>query len=239
MTLARLTRVTLIDSLVNQLETRIVGGEYAPGDRLAGEDELATQFGVSRPVVREGLSRLRERGYLETIKGRGTFVKHPGDDDLAASILRQLQTRGQDGFTVDNLFEARESLEVVTARLAAGRATEDDVRTLRGHLDTMVANTNDPVRFAQADVSFHAAITAAAHNPFLAAVIQPILGLIAEGVSSNALLPESVSDGLRMHAELVMHIEAHDAGAAAVAMRAHLADSRKYFPDSVVTKLRL
>lgn len=234
----RLERVSLIDSLVGQLEAQIVSREYPVGMRLPGEEELATQFGVSRPVVRESLSRLRERGYLETINGRGTFVRHPDADDLSASLLRQIQIASHEGYTVDNLYEARLAMEVTTVRLAAERASSEDITKLREHLAAMVRNRDNPEAFTAADVSFHLDLATAARNPFLSALIQPLVRIIIEGVLGSSLVPESVEDGIRVHTELLAHVENRDPQGAAAAMRRHLSDSRRAFPDEVLSRLR-
>src|SRR5262245_46079873 len=85
-----LGRVTLIDPRVGQIEEWILSGELKVGAKRPSEEQLATQFEVSRPVVREALGRLRERGLLETINGSGTFVRHPPPERLADALLRQL-----------------------------------------------------------------------------------------------------------------------------------------------------
>ena len=238
MTQRRLERISLIDSLVEQLEAQIVSDDYPVGSRLPGEEELALQFGVSRPVVREGLSRLRERGYLETINGRGTFIRHPDVAHLSASLLRQIRIGSQEGYTVDNLYEARTTLEVTTARLAAERATPDDLVKLRGHLDDMVRYRDDPPAYTSADVSFHIEVANAARNPFLGALLQPLAKIIIEGIlESSQTRPEGVTDGIRVHSQVLNCIEKKDPDGAGEAMRLHLLDSRRSFPDALLSKV--
>lgn len=230
-----LERVSLIDSLVDRLESQIVSKEYPSGSRLPGEEVLATQFGVSRPVVREGLSRLRERGYLETISGKGTFVRHPDVEHLSASLMRQLRVGADEGYTVDSLYEARMAIEVTTARLAAQRASADDVARLRGHLEAMRANRNNPTGYTSADVGFHIDVANAARNPFLSALLRPLARVIVEGMlESSHTSPSAVEDGIRLHTAVLARIEVGDADGAAETMRTHLLDSRQAFPDAIV-----
>ncbi len=238
MTQRRLERISLIDSLVEQLEAQIVSAEYPVGSRLPGEEELANQFGVSRPVVREGLSRLRERGYLETVNGRGTFIRHPDVDHLSASLLRQIWIGSREGYTVDNLYEARTAIEITTARLAAERADRQDLLKLHGHLDDMLRSRDDPPAYTSADVSFHIEVANAARNPFLGALLRPLAKIIIEGVlESSQTRPDSVADGIRMHTEVLKCIERKDPHGASEAMRRHLLDSRRSFPDAVLSKV--
>lgn len=234
----RLERVSLIDSLVAQLEAQIVAGEFAVGTRLPAEEELAGQFGVSRPVIREGLSRLRERGYLQTVNGRGTFVRHPGADHLAASLLRQIRIGSPEGYDADHLYEARGAIELSTARLAAARASQDNIDRLRDHLDQMVRFRDDPTAYTRADVSFHIEVAHASGNPFLGALLQPLATIIIEGIlESSQTRPEAVEDGIRMHTEVLRCIEERDAEGAAQAMDSHLHDSRRAFPAGLLHRL--
>ncbi len=56
------------------IENKIISGQYAPGDKLPTEDELVTYYGVSKITIRGALSRLEESGYINRIRGKGTFV---------------------------------------------------------------------------------------------------------------------------------------------------------------------
>lgn len=238
MTQRPLERISLIDSLVERLEAQIVAKDFPVGSRLPGEEELATQFGVSRPVVREGLSRLRERGYLETVNGRGTFIRHPGADHLAASLLRQIRIGSQEGYNVDNLYEARGAIELTTTRLAAARADQGDIARLRTHLADMVRFKDDPAAYTSADVSFHIEVANASRNPFLGALLQPLAKIIIEGIlESSQTRPEAVEDGIRMHTEVLRCIEEGDQEGASRAMDLHLQDSRRSFPGGVLDRL--
>lgn len=231
-----LERVTLIDSLVSRLEDQILTKQYLVGSRLPAEEELARNLGVSRPVLREGLSRLRERGYLQTVNGRGTFVQLPGADHLSDSLARQIKLGGS--YDVDNLYEARTMIEVHTARLAAQRADEADIAKLHGLLDDMRRFRHDPAGYTSADVSFHIEVANVARNPFISLVLHPLAKLIVEGVlTSSRSRPDGVDAGIRMHTKVLRAIEQHDPDAAAAAMEAHLADSRRLFPDAVLTSL--
>ena len=233
-----LERVSLLDQLVSRLESQIVNRQRPPGSRLPAEGELAREFGVSRPVIREGLSRLRERGYLQTVNGRGTFVQVPGTEHLGDSLLRQIRLGQDEGFDVDRLYEARTAIEVTTARLAAERADDDEIARLHGLLDQMRRSPDDPPAFTDADVGFHITVSNAARNPFLSLMLQPLARIIIEGVlSSSTTRPDGVVDGIRMHTAVLAAIERRDPDGAAAAMATHLADSHRSFPESVLRDL--
>src|SRR5580704_15386008 len=97
---------------------------------------MAAQFGVSRPLLREALAELRAEGFVQTESGRGTFVRHPTESDLADAFGHQLLLAVPSP-TADQLYEARQAIEVVAAELAAQRATPDSLATLERLLATM------------------------------------------------------------------------------------------------------
>ena len=94
---------------------------FKPGDKLPSERELATRFGVGRPLIREALRSLAELGLIETIPARGTFVRAGSDtraDRQAGIAIRRR------GVTAHELSEARLMLETGTARQAGSRRSE-------------------------------------------------------------------------------------------------------------------
>src|ERR687883_1714586 len=86
-----LQRLSLFEALGAQIEEWILSGQLEAGAKLPSEGSLGRQFEVSRPVVREALARLRERGLIETVSGSGTFVRHPDADHLADAVVRHLR----------------------------------------------------------------------------------------------------------------------------------------------------
>lgn len=228
-------RVTLIDSLVAALELEIVSGDRPEGARLPGEEDLGKEYGVSRTVVREALSRLRERGLLETVNGRGTFVRHPAPEDLSASLLLQLQIQQtREEFTVEHLYEARIAIESMTARQAATRAGAEDIARLEQTLVEMEKYRGEKASYTQADVGFHIALAKASANPFLLAILQPLAKIIIDGVYLTSDDDLAVDNGIKGHGEILRCLKNRDPEAAAEAMRLHLIDSRHVFPDAAI-----
>jgi GntR family transcriptional repressor for pyruvate dehydrogenase complex len=80
----------LFEQVASQLEGLILTGKIEVGAKLPPEGVLASQFGVSRPVVREALAQLRERGLTETVNGSGTYVRRPDSEGLTDVLLRHL-----------------------------------------------------------------------------------------------------------------------------------------------------
>jgi GntR family transcriptional regulator, transcriptional repressor for pyruvate dehydrogenase complex len=214
------------------LRQRIHGGDYLPGARLPSEAALCAECGVSRPVVREALARLRVEGLVVSRHGAGTFVEaEPG------------RARGQPGFApVRNLddirqcFEFRAALEGEAAayaarqRSAAGAADivhRAEVYAAEAHVSTGSAEAAD-----LADFAFHEAVAEAAGISFFLSVIRSIrphvlvgMGLAGELAGGDA--DERLRRVLAEHQAVVDAIGRGDTEAARAAMRAHIENSRR------------
>lgn len=185
--------------VVAALRARIVMQVLSPGKRLV-ERQIATEFGVSRAVVRDALADLTARRLIVRYPNRGAEVVRLGATDILA------------------IYEVRENIESLCARLA----TE---RTQRGDWDDLEALFAGPVTEAVRDGRFdeYAAYTelldrrmhAAAANP----VLLELLGLLADRVAVLArrsiLLPKRAEDGLAMYRELIAAVNRGDADEAA------------------------
>jgi len=127
------------DAIADVLAERIVAGEYAPEDRLPSERQLAVEFGASRPMVREALRSLVERGLIEVESGRGAFVR--GDTGPRRFQQIDLEYRRR-GTTARQLSETRLMLETEAAALATQYADDADLAILaagRERYDAYVA----------------------------------------------------------------------------------------------------
>src|SRR5215510_10197265 len=159
-------KVTLAPSLSDQvteaLLTRIESGQLKPGEKLPPEAALAPEFGVSRTVVREAISRLKHGGLLESRQGSGVFVT----SQPALSPLRIDDAVIESREAVLQIVELRRAIETETAALAAQRRSNQqltEIETAFRAIDTDVATGGDGVA---ADVDFHKAIAQASGNPY-------------------------------------------------------------------------
>jgi GntR family transcriptional regulator, transcriptional repressor for pyruvate dehydrogenase complex len=225
-----LPRLALFEALASELEEWILSGRLESGAKLPSEEMLAKRFGVSRPVVREALARLRERGLVDTVNGSGTFVKPPDADHLTDAFLRHLRV-GARG-SIGKAYEARIAIETTTARLAAERGTKVDRVAIRARLEDMRNDRHDIERWTVADLGFHTAVAAAAHNPFLVTLLAPLVKVIERGIIESFPSPAAVAAGLRAHDLIWERLEARDPDGAERAMREHLIDSERRFASA-------
>ncbi|HTW98930.1 MAG TPA: FadR/GntR family transcriptional regulator [Acidimicrobiales bacterium] len=227
---------SLVQRLVVELRGQITSGRLAVGDRLPPEPELAGEFGVSRPLLREALAELRAEGFVQTFTGRGTFVSLPTEEDLADAFAWQLRMPGTRRFSADELYEARGAIELCAVELAAERASAEEIATLEKLLASMTEASKDAAGYTAADVGFHVAVARASRNSLLPALLLPIVSTIVEGVFESHGAKGATELGIAAHARILAALRSKDRVAARAAMSAHLRESRSLFPEPVTDR---
>lgn len=209
---------------VEAIGERIVSGHYPPGSSLRPE-LFEQELGVSKTVVREALRVLAAKGLIDSRQKRGTYVRPRAQWNLLDSDLLRWQGQGgPDGAFLDNLAEVRAIVEPAGAGLAAVRRDEADLAALADALDRMAAAGADAAAVVEADLAFHRALLAAAHNELLTrmeVVIEAGLRVRDEIVHSA----EKWSDSVPAHRAVFDAVRARDPEAAAEAIRALLAQA--------------
>lgn len=174
----------LSDVILSHLEQMILEGSMKPGQRLPPERELAVQFEVSRPSVREALQKLEAKGLIIRRQGGGNFVT----ENLGASYTEPLfELLSRHPEAQRDLLEFRHALEGLAAFHAAQRATEADCQIIESHFDAWVkAHEKADVREeVKADAEFHLAIAEAAHNLALLHTMRAVFSLMAQRMDEN------------------------------------------------------
>ncbi|MFI6941201.1 FadR/GntR family transcriptional regulator [Streptomyces sp. NPDC050418] len=215
-------------ALIELIEEAIVTQRLVPGERLASERQLAEQYGVSRPVVREVLRRLQERGLIVVQPGRGSFVRRLQPTEGRTS-LEFLVRRGE--VTVRELVTARQMLEAETSSLAAEQHTDADATQLRALLEAFDAS-RDIASGVELDIAFHEAIAIASRNTVLQIMFGAIRPLIKGMVLRSLTDREIRRMGAPVHHDILDAIVARNAAGAREAMLHHLRLSEDlYGPD--------
>ena len=185
-------------------------GKLSPGQQLPPERELARRIGVSRPSVRAALRSLAAKGLLVTRHGAGTFVA-AGPPMLDSEPL----TRAE-------MFEARRTLEVGVAELAAARATGDGLAAIADAVTGMFAAVDDPQAFLVHDIRFHRAVAAASGNPILASLVEMVSALFYEQRRRTARRARRLQATADMHHQIYLAIRGRDSARAQHLMHEHL-----------------
>jgi DNA-binding FadR family transcriptional regulator len=239
MELRQIRKRSLVEKLVAEVRGQITAGRLTEGQQLPTEARMAAEFGVSRPLLREALAELRAEGFVETVNGRGTFVRHPSESDLADAFVRQLQLSSlEPDLTADHLYEARQAIELCSAALAAERATPELTATLERLLQAMIDSNGDAAAYMAADVGFHVTVARATENPLFPALLAPIATMIIKGMFESHGTPDAVQLGIAAHGRVLAAIKQGKPEAARRAMAAHLRESRSIFPDQTIRSPR-
>jgi len=168
----------LAEKVASALRSQVVGGNYGEAARLPTESAMSIQFGVSRTVVREAVSRLKSEGLLISRQGSGVFVRTGAH--LQPLRIEAGASRSED--SVLHIVELRRAIESESAALAAQRRNKHDVDAMRHalrDLDSAVARGEDGVA---EDVRFHRTIAEASGNPYVISVLE-FLGQYLQGAT--------------------------------------------------------
>jgi GntR family transcriptional repressor for pyruvate dehydrogenase complex len=215
----------LYEQIVEQIEQSVQKGDLKPGDQLPAERELAEQFGVSRTAVREAVKALREKGLVEAYPGKGTFITNGSSNPMRQSLDRMMRSAQVDA--TSSLVEVREILEPEIAALAAVRATEENLNSLREAVAVMDAAKRDPDAYIEADLDFHLELAEAAANPLILSLIDSIIGVLREQRMRIFEVDGGPDRGQYHHKKILEAMEHQDALGAREAMRAHLRQVRE------------
>jgi DNA-binding FadR family transcriptional regulator len=234
----------LADHLVEHLVAAIVNGEHPPDSQLPPEGRLAELFDVSRLTVREAVKALRGKGLVRVEQGRGTFVNRPAlwsplDPDL---LMARAKTAEGPQELATKLTEARRLVEVGVAVLAAQRRSKGDIADLKRALDRMrrASDRDDVDGFTEADLDFHNVIMAAAGNPFLTALFEPLIDLLFEVRRAASGEPAGREKAIVAHGRILDAIRDGSPTAAREAMGVHMAETADRIDEVIRTEgLRL
>lgn len=223
MTTDQIQRRKLYQEVLDRLLERIRGGEIPPGAQLPSERELMEVYGVGRPAVREALQALERSGIVEITHGERARVVVPTAERLIEQIAGGAQhlLRMQPG-TLEHLKEARVFLETGLARMAAERATDDDVARLRQRLADHHASLQQLDRFMACDMAFHREIARISGNPIFPAIMEAMFDWASAYYQPMVRAPGAEQLTLAEHERLVEAIAARDPDAAERAVRDHL-----------------
>lgn len=207
--------------IVHHLGANIVRmGVAGRGQVLPSEPDLCAQLGVSRAMLREAIKVLAAKGLVESRPKHGTVVRDRRAWNLLdPDVLTWHGEVGPDDWFLRNLSEVRLIVEPQAARRAAVRATDDEISTLDAWCNRMSVAVHDPAAFVTADIQFHGALLAAAHNELLAQLIGAIGAALRASIDITAHVRGAPEASLPLHATVVDSLRARDGDGAEEAMR--------------------
>ena len=165
---------TLYQEVVNQLCEMILSGRIKKGDYLPSEQKLCEEMGVSRTTVRGALNILKERGIVDSVRGKGTMVICDEfdyiDESVRANILKFENTLAY-------AIQARMMLEPEVAKLACTTATEEDFAKMYEVIQLCNEKEKTNSATTQDLRAFHFQVVESTHNPVLKSIVELLISM--------------------------------------------------------------
>ena len=210
----------LVDEVYQQLVNMLASGEYPEGSKLPSETQLCEALGVSRNTVRTAMSKLIALGIVDNQQGFGNCVRSMNVGMYANSILPCMLANASD---LVSATEYRIGVESMAARLAAMRATGEDICKLQDAYERADRCIDSEDMFAKYDMEFHRYVAEASRNPLFIRTSEMIEAMYTTwliGFQRN----HGVDKSHDYHSRICEAIARHDPDSAALSMQQHLED---------------
>lgn len=213
------------ERIAYQIRVYLAENALQPGDRIGTETELAREFGVSRPTLREAVRLLAGSHLIQVSQGRagGIFVGNTANEGMGRNVSDSIATMlATDSVSLHELLESRMFLEVPLAGLAAEHANDETVRGLEAAIAE--AEGHDPARdeFRLADARFHDVLATAAGNELLVAFTRWILDVLQPSLIQRIGASLDGPEIIAQHRAILRAVKRRQPAAAERAMRKHL-----------------
>jgi len=221
----KITPVRLYESAIEQIMNLIKNKKLRPGDKLPPERELAEKLSISRGSLREAFRVLESRGLIKSKPGGGRYIReirkngHNNTENIILSLEKS---------SILELLEAREMFEVKIAKIAAQKATIEDIQLIEEALSKM--NEEEELKYGketESDSEFHLAIANASHNFVFVNIIKLHLDLLRDTREKTWKIPGRREEQQEEHQTIFQAIKEHDSKEAGEAMLKHLKNVRE------------
>ncbi|WAJ38387.1 FadR/GntR family transcriptional regulator [Pseudomonas sp. GOM7] len=208
-----------LNSIVQKLLEPIERGQWAAGQMLPGQRELAEQLQISRPSLREAITVLETLGVLRSLPGKGVLVldaPQPVDVTAAQATARAA--------TLENVLQLRYALEPFIAGLVAQSVDDNALSQLRLLAMDMREAVEDrnPQALASAYTAFHRKLVTITSNPIFLSVSRQTAGALEQSEGPALREPEHAEQILDEHETILRAIRRRDSEQASRAMRQHI-----------------
>ena len=219
-----ITPVRLYESAIEQIMDLVKRSELKPGDKLPPERKLAEKLSISRGSLREAFRVLESKGLIKSKPGGGRYIREiRKNGNNTENIILSLEKS-----SILELLEAREIFEVKIVKLAAQRATVEDIKSIEKALNKM--NEEEELKDdkkTESDTEFHLAIAGASHNFVFVNIIKLHLDLLRDTREKTQQIPGRREERWREHQAILQAIKEHDSKKAGEAMLKHLRNIRE------------
>ena len=217
--------VRLYESVIEQIMGLIKNNKLKPGDKLPPERELAERLSISRGSLREAFRVLESRGIIKSKPGGGRYIReirkngHNNTENIILSLEKS---------SILELLEAREIFEVKIVKLAAQKATAEDIELIEEALNKMSEEEElKDDKKTESDTEFHLAIAGASHNFVFVNIIKLHLDLLKETREKTWQIPGRRKEQQEEHQAIFQAIKENNSKKAGEAILKHLRNIRK------------
>lgn len=215
-----LSRTNLSQQVADHLEEVILSSPTSRiSEKLPSEMKLAKQYNVSRPIIREAMKLLQERGLITLKNGSGAYITRPETDTVMNAVSRIMQA---DKISAEELTQMRGILELSSVDLAVQQITHEQLQEMKDIITTFSDTTLPLKKRVSLDEAFHITIAKASGNSLMVMFITVLTSLLRDYMGKGVLVDGGIDDGIRRHQEIFFALENHDAQAAHQAMVDHL-----------------
>jgi GntR family transcriptional repressor for pyruvate dehydrogenase complex len=213
-------RTSLSDDIAQRITQLIQTGAHGPGARLPAISQMARQFGVGAPTLREALKKLETVGVVEIRHGSGVYVGKSPDSLLISNPV--LEAAAPSKKLLTDLIEARIPIELQTAALAATQATPAHLDEMERLLAQAGQSFDDAALLNQVNLAFHRQIALASGNVVMHQILDVLSNLFRQEQRLILNIHGRREDDHQEHVEIYAALRARDAGLAASRMQSHL-----------------
>ena len=212
-------KTRIAEEVADRIRELMLDGTFPPGDPLPSERHLAERFGVSRGSIRDALRTLETIGLVETRHGQGTFPLELSVDRLVAPLASVMSYRAD---LQDELLDVRRMFEPAVARVAALRATDEDLADLQRILDAQRQKLKMGQSAISEDTAFHAILARATRNRVIMSIMATLNDLLVESRTNSLLQKGRPGRSMDGHEAVVAALRRRDAEGASQAMYNHI-----------------
>lgn len=212
-------RQSLSDDVAQRITNLIQSGGYVPGSRLPTISQMAHDFAVGAPTLREALKKLETVGIVAIRHGSGVYVGRSPDTMFVSNpIFGGAPTKKQ----LVDLLEARIPIETRTTALAAANATDLQLKEMATLLDRAAASFDDPTTLSETNMAFHRHIALSSGNAVLFQILDVLSTLFRQEQRVILEIHGRKQDDHGEHVDIFKAIQSRDVERAAQRMQSHL-----------------
>jgi GntR family transcriptional repressor for pyruvate dehydrogenase complex len=221
------TRVA--EEVADRIRVLMLDGSFPAGQPLPSERHLAERFGVSRGSIRDALRTLETIGLLETRHGQGTFPHELSVERLVAPLASVMAYRAD---LQDELLDVRRMFEPAVARVAALRATEEDLADLQRIVEAQRQKLKVGLSAITEDTAFHAVLARATRNRVIMSIMATLNDLLVESRTHSLEQKGRPARSVDGHEAVIAALRRRDAEGASQAMYTHIDQIADFQPPA-------